>query len=169
MPNQTFIFPYSTVKETKQQQVWSNLQNGILFEDTQVFIPWATSYAEIDKCAEKRRVRGDRTEWFLGKHIILDGVNSFAGVTKWLYEKDEAPFSKIEEYLGSDEDGSKKFIALKEKLTNLLGEPTFIEIEKVGDIELGTIRWENDKVQIRLDGYEQFACKYRLDIGWKKN
>ena len=82
MPNQTFIFPYSTVKETKQQQVWSNLQNGILFEDTQVFIPWATSYAEIDKCAEKRRVRGDRTEWFLGKHIILDGVNSFAAVTK---------------------------------------------------------------------------------------
>ena len=86
----------------------------------------------------------------------------------WLYSC-RCSFSKIEEYLGSDEDGSKKFIALKEKLTNLLGEPTFIEIEKVGDIELGTIRWENDKVQIRLDGYEQFACKYRLDIGWKKN
>ena len=72
-----------------------------------------------------------------------------------------------DEFLGSENNGYQKFLELKEKLTDLLGEPTSIELEKYDNLDLGHIEWTNGKVSISLSGIEQFACKYRLYIGLK--
>ncbi|MBP6576948.1 MAG: hypothetical protein KA796_05520 [Chryseobacterium sp.] len=165
--NSNFIFPYSTDKEIKRRQLWKNLQSGLLFEDNQVFIPWLTPYSELDKYAEDRKDSGDRTNWFLGKHKILDGFESYVGVMKWLDIDSKKPFGMTDEFLGSENNGYQKFLELKEKLTDLLGEPTSIELEKYDNLDLGHIEWTNGKVSISLSGIEQFACKYRLYIGLK--
>lgn len=165
----SFVFPYSTDKEIKRQQIWNNLQKGILFEDTQVFIPWLTPYYNLNKHAEQREESGDRIYWFLGRHKIFDGYSSSIEVMKYIYVNHSTPFSKIEEFLGFDKDGNEKFIMLKEKLINLLGEPTIIELEKFGDRDLGSIEWTKDNARVSLIGFEQFACKYWLHIGLKKN
>lgn len=165
--NSNFIFPYSTDKEIKRRQLWKNLQSGLLFEDNQVFIPWLTPYSELDKYAEDRKDSGDRTNWFLGKHKILDGFESYVGVMKWLDIDSKKPFGMTNEFLGSENNGYQKFLELKEKLTDLLGEPTSIELEKYDNLDLGHIEWTNGKVSISLSGIEQFAYKYRLYIGLK--
>ena len=165
--NSNFIFPYSTDKEIKRRQLWKNLQSGLLFEDNQVFIPWLTPYSELDKYAEDRKDSGDRTNWFLGKHKILDGFESYVGVMKWLDIDSKKPFGMTDEFLGSENNGYQKFLELKEKLTDLLGEPTSIELEKYDNLDLGHIEWTNGKVSISLSGIEQFAYKYRLYIGLK--
>jgi hypothetical protein len=164
----SFIFPYSADKEIKRKQIWDNLQKGLLFENTQVFISWLTPYSELDNYAEQRKNNGDRINWFLGQHKILDGLNSYVGVTKWIFKKDNEPFSRIDEFLGFDYEGNQKFLELKEKFTDLLGEPTYIQLEKFGNFDLGGIEWSNQKISIYLSGIEQFACKYRLYIGLKE-
>ena len=165
----SFLFPYSEDKAIKQQQVWDNLQKGILFEDTGVFLPWVMPFSYLGKYAEQRKDKGDRTEWFLGKHQILDGYTCYVGVMKWVFVNDSKPFSEIVEWLGFDYEGNKKFLFLKDKLTDLLGHPAFMELEKFGDFDLGSVGWNREKVKIRLSGIEQFACKYRLSIGLTEN
>lgn len=163
-----FIFPYSTDKQIKRSQIWENLQIGLLFEDTQVFIPWLTPYSELDKFAENRKNNGDRISWFLGKHKILDGIESYVGVMKWLDIDSKKPFGLAEEFLGSENKGYQKFLELKEKLTDLLGEPTSIQLENYGYNDLGYIEWTSGKISISLSGIEQFACKYWLYIGFRE-
>lgn len=165
----SFIFPYSTDKEIKRKQIWDNLQNGLLFEDTLVFIPWSTPYSELDNFAEQRKDSGDRTNWFLGLHKILDGIDSYVGVMKWSDISSNRPFLETDEFLGSDNEGNRKFLELKEKITDLLGEPDSIRLEKFGNNDLGDVEWRNRKVSIYLSGIEQFACKYRLYIGLKED
>jgi hypothetical protein len=165
----SFIFPYSEDKEVKRQQIWENLQKGILFEDTQVLIPWMTSFAGINRIAEQRRNSGDRTEWFLGKHTVMDGYTCLAGVMKWLFVKDSEPFSRIEEWLGADDEGNQKFLFLRDKFTDLLGEPSLSDLSEFGSFQLGSLEWTNGNVRISLSGIEQFACKYRLYIGLTTN
>jgi hypothetical protein len=164
-PFTDFIYPYSTEAETKRQQVWENLQKGILFEDVQVFIPWLTPYSDVDRYAVKRRNSGDRTNWFLGEHKIMDGVHSFVGVMKWITVGWKKPVSKIEEFLGVDGEGNQKFLGLIEHLTNLLGVPGVHDLEKFGEFDLGVVQWTNGNVTVSLVGIEQFECKYRLHIG----
>ncbi|MFN0176451.1 MAG: hypothetical protein ACKVU0_17560 [Saprospiraceae bacterium] len=165
----SFVFPYSNDKEVKRNQMWENLQKGILFEDTKILIPWLTPFAKLETFAEQRKDSGDRTDWFLGKHQILDDYTCHAGVMKWIFVKNSKPFSEIEDWLGFDYEGNEKFLLLKDKLTDLLGEPTKIEMDKFGVFDVGSVEWTNQKVRIRLSGIEQFACKYRLYIGLTEN
>ena len=88
---------------------------------------------------------------------------------KWVFVKNVNPFSEIEEWLGFDYEGNEKFLMLKDKLIDLFGEPSLIEMRKLGSLDLGSIEWTNQKVRIRLSGIEQFACKYRLYIGLTEN
>jgi hypothetical protein len=159
------IFPYSDDPVLKREQVWRNLQGGLLFEETGTFVRWHTPFSQLDEIAEDRRDSGDRTNWFLGKHLILDGIESYVGVMKWIWISSREPFQQVDDFLGFDYEGNEKFCALAIKITNLLGEPTWYELEKFGSFDLGTIQWKNEHAQITLIGIEQFACKYRLHVG----
>ncbi len=163
----TFIFPYSEDKEMKRQEIWSNLEKGLLFEDMNLLIPWSTPFSDLDKFAEHREDRGDRTNWSFGKHCILDGYECSIGVMKWSWIHDTNPFSQIDAWLGFDDAGCERFLFLKERLTELLGEPDTLQLKKFDDLDLGTVEWRNKNVQVLLIGIEQFACKYWLKIGLK--
>lgn len=161
----TFIFPYSENKIKKRDEIWSNLQKGILLEDKKILIPWKTQFNQLNKYAEKRKDRADRTEWYLGKHKILDGYESHLETKMWCYLPWKNPMTEISENIGADSNGNNKFIELKEKITDLLGEPTKIELEKFGSFDLGVIQWNKGKIQISLIGIEHFNCRYSLKIG----
>ena len=165
----SFVFPYADDLETKRQQIWSNLQKGILFEDTGLLIPWLTTFTKINDLSEQRRDSGDRTNWLLGKHEILDGYTCNVELMKWKFVNYSNPFSEIEVWLGFDTEGNEQFIFLKNKLTELLGEPSTQKLEKLGTFDIGSIEWLNQKAKITLSGIEQFAFKYRLYIGLAEN
>lgn len=109
----TFIFPYSDNNEIKRQQIWENLEKGIFFEDTKILLPWLTPFAGLDKLAEQRKNSGDRTNWFLGKHLIPDDYTCYASVMKWVFVKNSKPFSGIEDWSGLEYEGNEKFLLLK--------------------------------------------------------
>lgn len=158
-------FPYSEDDNEKREQIWTNLQKGILLEDNHVLIPWKTSFGNLNRYAEKRLNSGDRTNWYLGKHEILDGYNCHIEVTKWLFVPFWKRFSRIDVWLGHDIEGNKTFQFLKEKITTVLGPPEDVELEKFGDRDLGVIKWRKKKVEISLVGIEVFECKYWLHVG----
>jgi hypothetical protein len=160
-----FTFPYSRDQNEKRQQIWTNLQKGILLEDTQTLIPWSTPFFNLHRYAEKWHKSGDRTNWYLGKHDILDGYNCKIEVMKWFIVPSWKRFSEIKVWLGHDIEGNNTFNFLKEKFTDLLGTPAEIKLEKFGELDLGVIKWTNKKIKITLVGIEQFACKYWLHIG----
>ncbi len=83
--NYTYTYPYSSNKEIKRQQVWSNLQKGLLLEDKGVFIPWNTPFNKLGKYKEQRRNSGDRVNWYLGKHNILDGEECHLETMKYIF------------------------------------------------------------------------------------
>lgn len=165
----TFIFPYSTDKLKKRNEIWSNLQKGLLLEDKKILIPWETPFNQLNKYREKRRDSGDRTEWYLGKHLILDGYESHLETMMWMYLPWINPMTEISEKIGTDSKGNRNFLDLRERITELLGEPTKIELEKFGSLDLGLVEWTNDRVKISIVGIEIFNCRYSLNIGLTKN
>lgn len=167
--DQNFIYPYSNDKEQKRKEIWSNLQKGILFEDTLTFINWETTFNHLNKFKEKRRDSGDRTEWYFGKRKILDGYESNLESMMWMYLPRTNPFREITERIGHDYEGEKRFHELTNYFRDLLGEPTKIEIEKWGKIDLGEVTWINGRVRVNLIGFEMHNVRYHLNIGLIEN
>ncbi|MBI3233975.1 MAG: hypothetical protein HYZ42_08020 [Bacteroidetes bacterium] len=163
--DKSFDFPYSSDPLVKRQQIWSNLQKGLLFEDTQVLIPWLTPYSQLYKFEEKRQIIEDRTRWYLGHRTILDGYRGNFEVMKWVFVDTYKPIIEITESIGTDFEGMENFYYLKDYVTNLLGDPTKVELEKFGSLDIGSIEWYNGAVLIRLSGIEIFNCRYSFSIG----
>jgi hypothetical protein len=161
----SFTFPYSSDTNVKRQQIWDNLQKGILFEDRQCFLNWLTPFHQMDNYREERHDSGDRTLWYLGKRTVLDGYEGHFEVNKWVWLSWKTPVSEISENIGHDLDGNKKFLYMKEYITQLLGEPTKIELEKFGTFDLGVIQWQNGSVRLTLTAIEHFNCRYSFSIG----
>jgi hypothetical protein len=161
----TFTFPYASDKEIRTKQIINNLQKGLLLEDKGILVPWLTPFNQVDKYKEKRRDSGDRTEWFLGSHTILDGYECGLEIMMWMYLPWKNPITEISADLGFDEKGMENFYAFKNHLVDRIGEPHQSNIQKWGDLDLGTIEWHFDKVKISITGIEHFAGKYSLTIG----
>lgn len=164
-----FIYPYSSDKDKKRKEIWSNLQHGILLEDTLTFINWETPFNQLNKYKEKRRDSGDRTVWFFGKRKIMDGYECHLESMMWMSLPWTNPFREIEERIGQDSEGEKRFHELISYFTDLLGEPTKIEIEKWGNIDLGEVIWINGMIRIKLIGFEMHNARYLLNIGLIEN
>ncbi len=164
MLDSTFEFPYSSDQIKKREEIWSNLQKGILLEDEKSLIPWKIPFNQINKYSKNRIDSGDRTEWYLGKHIIFDGYESHLETMKWSNVFWTNSMSHVSEKIGTDSEGNKNFLFLKHYLTKLLGKPSKIELEKFGSYDLGLIEWTNGKIKISLDGIEIFNCRYHLTI-----
>ena len=163
--DKTFIFPYPPDKLKKRDEIWSNLQKGLLLEDKETLIHWETPFNQLDKYKEKRRDSGDRTEWYFGRHKILDGYESHLEAMMWMYLPWTNPLTEISEKIGTDFKGNKNFLDLRDRITDLLGKPTKVDLEKFGSFDLGVIEWTNGRVKISLVGIEHFNCRYSLHIG----
>lgn len=165
MPEATFIFPYSEDETTRREQIWNNLRQGILLEDKGIFLPWDMSYGLLDQFAEQMNPQGDRTYWDLGHRTILSGYQCRIIAKRWLYKKLSEPFDKVEQFLGMEYDGHERFQAVRKRLTELLGEPTRVDLEDFNGLEIGNVEWKQGDVTVILVGIEQFACKYWLYVG----
>lgn len=163
--DKTFIFPYSTDKLEKRAQIWANLQKGLLLEDKQILIPWLTPFNQLDQYREQRRDRGDRTLWYFGEHTIIDGYSGRLETMKWGHHRWNLPMAQIRENLGFDHEGYGKFQTLRKKFTDLLGDPTRVDLEDTHSTEIGSIVWENDLAHITLMGINHFVYRYSLQIG----
>jgi len=162
-----FKYPYSGDIVKKREEIWQNLQNGLLLEDTGVFVPWTLPFYEVDNIREQKKERADRTEWYLGKRIILDGYEAQLELMRWKFIADDKPIKRLSENLGRDEQGLERFNYLREYLTNLFGEPTNVDLQKFGDADIGSISWENGDIALSLVGIEHFDLRYTFHIGMK--
>lgn len=161
-----FTFPYSSDKEIKRQQIWNNLQKGLLFEDKQTLIPWLTSFNQVDNFKEKCEDSGDRTEWYLGRRTVLGGYDGHFEIMKWDYLPWSNPFERVTSNLGYGKDGHHNFLLLIEHLKNLLGNPTKTDIEfESENFTEGSYEWKNGEVQIMVSGFDMHGSRYQLSIG----
>jgi len=169
-PIKEFIYPYSEDPIIKREQIWSNLQRGILFEDTQTYILWDTPFNFTNKYKEKRIDQGDRTLWHFGERTILDGYKSNLQVFKFLTWPWTNPIERASEFLGFEKEGHKKILALIEHLTNLFGEPSIVDIEYENENFCeGCYIWTNSGIEISVTGFEMHAARYNLNIGLIKD
>lgn len=168
-PDYVPCYPYSDDPLIKRQQIWDNLKTGLLLEDKQIFIEWNTPFNQLYKFQEDRRDSGDRTEWYFGKHKILDGYETHLEAMKWIFKPGENPVAEIYTRFGVDGEGQKKFNFLRKYLTQLLGDPAEVQLEKWGSFDLGSIIWKNESVQVCLTAVEIFNVRYTLNIGLKNN
>lgn len=160
-----FVFPYSSDNTIKRQQIWNNLQKGLLFEGKRILIPWLIPYNKIDNLKLKLIDSGDRTICYLGKQTILDGYEGQFEVVKWISVPKTNPIVEIYENIGHDHIGHEKFNYLRDYITNLLGDPAISELEKFDTFDLGFMQWENGIVKLKLIGIEHFSCRYTFSIG----
>ncbi len=116
-----FIYPYSADFKVRREQIWDNLQKGILIENSGVFIPWKTKYKHLDKYKKERMDSGDRTVWYLGKQKMLNGLDCHIEVLKWTFQPDTSSFDQISDNLGFDKDGYHRFNRRIDYLINLFG------------------------------------------------
>lgn len=165
-----YLFPYSSDKILKRQQVWDNLQKGLLFENQGILIPWLTPYNQIDTFKEKRHDSGDRTNWYLGKQTILDGYEGHFEVMKWIWLPWTNAIERVTVNLGFGKDGHHNFLLLIEHIKNLLGAPTKIEIEFENEnFTDGCYEWTNGAVIIRVSAFDMHGARYEFDIGLIEN
>lgn len=162
-----FIYPYADDSLLKREQVWSNLQQGLLLEDKDLLIPWFLSFSAVGGIHEQRRERADRTEWYLGTRTILGGYEANLELVYWKFKPADDPIKRISEQLGQDAAGQQKFTYLQNYLTNLLGEPTKTDLRKFGEYDTGEISWENGLISILLVGIEHINLRYTFSIGIK--
>lgn len=166
----SFILPYSSDKLLKRQQIWDNLQKGILIEDIGVLIPWLTPFNKVDKFKVKRHESGDRTIWYLGHRKILDGYEGHIEIMKWMDLPWTNSFERLSGHLGFGKDGHDNFLLLIEHLKELLGEPTKTDIEFENEnFTEGSYEWENGEVKIRVSGFDMHGLRYLFEIGLIKN
>ena len=166
----SFTFPYSSDKTIKRQQIWDNLQKGILFEDKQILIPWLTPFNRLDNFKEKRHDSGDRTSWYLGSRTVLDGYEGHFEIMKWMWLPWTNGFERVTAFLGFSKDGHHNFLSLISHLKDLLGDPTKIDIEFENEyFTEGSYEWENGEIKIRVSGLDMHGARYIFDIGLIKD
>lgn len=162
-----FIYPYADDTELKRDQIWQNLQKGVLLEDKSVLVPWLFHFDELKDFAEQRRERADRTELYLGKRIILGGYEANLELVRWKYRSGDEYIKLVSENLGKDSEGEQRFNQLRKYLDEVMGAPTTVELEKFGASDIGTISWEKGAIALTLTGIEHFEIRYTFYIGIK--
>ena len=144
----------------------SNLQHGILFEDTGFFLPWSTPYGAIDKIAEQKREGSGHIYWYLGHHVILGGFKSHVTVHKLGYAMSD-PIRQIEEMLGVEKAGEDRANEARDIFNETLGELKNPDYGKVGYLDLGNMMWKVGDCFISIVGIERFDYFYYLNVGWR--
>jgi hypothetical protein len=162
-----FIYPYSADEQIRREEIWKNLQKGILLEDKGLMVPWYFPFFKMETIKERKREMADRTEWYLGKRIILDGYEAQLETMRWKHIPEENPVKRLTENLGVDDAGQERFNYLKKHLTDTLGEPSKVELHKFGVYDIGNVSWEKGDIALTLVGIEHFNIRYTFYIGLK--
>lgn len=140
-----------------------NLKKGILFEETNHFIPWTNTFKDLEKENIEVVKQSDRSIYKFGKQRILNGLELDLTAMRWEDKSKNIPFAAMKSDLGQEDYGRSKALEIKKYLIDLFGEPNDKNEEEEWKISL---RWTFDNVRISIVGIEQFAMKYGFRIGW---
>jgi hypothetical protein len=164
--NPTFVFPYSNDVEVKKYELIQNLEKGILLEDTKEFLDWRMSFKDLEPYCSSIEEKGDRFNYYLGEHTILDGLDCHLTVMRWIYNSKSNPFSQVDFFLGFDSIAIKKLKEIEDHITQKIGEPTKKESWS-GDEMI--VKWKFKYSNITLITWERFAIHGMLHIGLNEN
>ena len=174
------LFLFSSSKSTKilkveiyryfggveKEELITNLENGILFEDNGEFFRWDDSFKDIEKNCKEVEVKGDRVVYHLGEHKILNGLTCHLSCTRWNDISENNSFSRIEYFLGFDAVAKDNIKLISKHLKQELGEPSK---EEGWDNDEMLKEWKYDKVCITLSTWERFAIHGSMSIGLIEN
>lgn len=159
-----FTFPYSNNPEIKKQQIWTNLELGLLIEDKKTLLNWNSQFESLKEFNRKEK-RGDRTTWYFSKYKILDGFELQFEAVKWNYVLGRKKFECIYSIISSEiaERLIKHLIVtigLPEKDTLNLNSLEYYE---------GECKWTKNQIEIRISTAEfHGGYVYKLKIGIKE-
>jgi len=156
-----YIFPYSSDRKTRRQELIQNFENGVLFEDLELFVEWNVPFRNLEHFFWRKKK--DRSFSDTGQHTILDGLQVFVDPHKAMLNSQ--PFIDLSSFLGFDDQGHHRFVEVKGHLTDRFGEPTEQEntlpYDFYGD---KSAKWIYRKFRVSLNVWERFAVHYRLGI-----
>ena len=146
----------------------SNLNKGLVFEESNVFLKWGScidSYVRNNECTKE--ILTDNTVYFWGKRKIFNGLElpftsdfSNNGIKRWC-----RLVNRLEYKVVGDEIAKTEFHTISNHLIENLGVPK-IKDESI-DLNEIYLEWRIDKVCISLYLFEQHCYKLHLLI--KKN
>lgn len=152
-------FPYS--KSNTQNELIENLQLGVLLEDSNSFLDWNLSYAEIEKHCLKVIPSGDRTLYNFGEQRILNGLMIQLNSMKWMWTKNSVSFGSVNCELGQDFEGRKIAFEIIEHLKDQFGDPDTKDLEN----EEIKAAWHFGKIEIRVSSWCHFVTRYNFKLG----
>ncbi len=156
-----FVFPYSNNPEQKKQQIWKNLESGLLIENTQTLLLWKTPYNFLKGFNRKEKTE-DRTTWHFLKCNILDGFELQFEAVKWKYGLGRDKFDYVYSIINAEITESlikhlKKNIGLPKKENLNLDSKEYYEGECI---------WIQNKIKIKISTAEfHGGYAYKLKIG----
>jgi hypothetical protein len=124
------------------------------------------SFRDIESHCIKIEEKGDRVNYYLGEHTLLDGLKCNVTVMRWIDKPKSNPFSQINFFLGFDSIAVDKLKDIEEHITKKIGKPTAKENWSVDEIK---VEWKFDQSYITLITWERFAIHGKLNIGLKEN
>jgi hypothetical protein len=155
------FFPYSNDPEIKRQELIKNFENGVLFEDLELFVEWNVPFRNLQRYVRKKQKNKSYLDH--GRHIIIDGLEVFLEPHKLMINS--LPFINVSSFLGFDEQGHNRFLEVTSHLIDKFGNPTRSDNTLPFDFRgAKSTRWIYPSFQISLNVWERFAIHFDLRI-----
>jgi len=138
------------------------LNEGILFEDRDEFLKWGSSIRKLSNTIRNKKISGDRTVYYWGKHTVLNGLELDLTTMFWRYRIESLfkKFNHIEFWAIGDKEAENYLELIRGHIENQFGNPTKEETEN----REVSLEWEINNVKISLYFFEQHVYKLHLKI-----
>ena len=139
------------------------IRYGILFEDTNEFLPWGEQVKELSgKVVVKEKRFADRTVYNWGEHCILNGLKLGLTTIYWNHQEEsrEKRFNSVECWVIGNDIATQQLKLIDEHLSQLLGDATRKEVSETFTV----MEWMIDEVKIRLYFFKQYVDKLQFEI-----
>jgi len=144
------------------QLIWNDLEKGIRFEGTDIFLQWGVPFEELMRTHNPEIFRnGGQIQISWGKQSLLDRIEG-----TWTANDLHNPenFRAIGLSYGGDITSFEKFNSLKQHLLLKLGEP-----DKIEDSDEKAMEWENGELFILLYLFKMHDYRCSLTVGLKED
>lgn len=133
------------------------VNQGLLFEEEQIFLHWNEPIAEIAKrIPVKEKIFADRSVFDWGEHTILRGLNLRLTTILWYHKAEsEGKRFNIIEFNTEQESADEYFTIIKKHLETLFNVPLNKEITETSTY----LEWIAGNVRLSLNCYEKYAVK----------
>jgi len=139
------------------------INQGLLFEEEQIFLNWNEPISEIAKrLAVKEKIFADRSVFDWGERTILSGLKLQLTTVLWYHKAEsEGKCFNIIEFAAEKELADEYFLLINKHLDNLFQMPVNKEITETSTY----LEWIVGNVRLSLNCYEKYSVKkLKLEI-----